>query len=162
MKKVFLIGFTFILLTGLVGCNIFKSSEQAIDEPLIAEKNIVEDMVNKYAYENQEYGFSLAFPEEWGEVKEMIIPFKMYGTEGKGVKLTSKQDSDRYVEISVISIENSKNAGSLPATLIDESNEYVYYFSHSASCYGKPGCEDDKYRIIEEEAIDISETFKLL
>ena len=167
MKKIVAVGIFFILALGLAGCNWFQPTEPTVEQPTVTEEpeetptDVTE--AEAYIYENTQFNFSLTFPTNWGKVEEEKstqpiaedIPSTFY-------TLTSEKDPQRSVQISIFSVEDKSSHWilDLPATLIEETDDHVFYFSSSGDCYGIPGCEDIKFKTILDESKKISNSFK--
>lgn len=159
MKKIIAVGTITILTTiGLAGCNSFQSSETPAEQPEVTTTPVVEPLT----YENTEFNFSLTFPTNWGEVREVeSTQALMNGAQATVVELTSNEDTDRVVEVIVVKAADKSNIGDLPSTLLKETDDYLFYFNASGDCYGKPGCEDVKYKTMLDESQQISATFEV-
>ncbi|KKQ70874.1 MAG: hypothetical protein UT33_C0017G0011 [Candidatus Peregrinibacteria bacterium GW2011_GWC2_39_14] len=112
-----------------------------------------------YSYESTKYGFSLAFPANWGTVKEETKAATIFNT----VLLTAENDPNRYIQISVVKVgdKNKPLVVDYPHSYLTENETYAYYYSGGGDDAGKPGLEDQKYFDIAKEVKTISETFKL-
>lgn len=159
--------FIFILL-GVIGYFVFYDKEEAkaptnedavedISEQSNKTKEV--DTSGWLTYENEEYGFSLKYPKEWGElnVKKNKAP---EGSKIEELVFLKSSKLNKYVQIQVVKTEDKNDSSVIdyPQIYITENIKYLYYYTSSNDCVGKPDCEEKE---IDNNIEKIINTFKI-
>jgi len=140
MKKLLFLFISFLIILSLFGCT----------------NNVDGDNV----YTNEEYGFKITLPIEWGKIQEDVNQ----GANGPVIVLSSKNNHLKYVSIGIIEIEKKNDPEMLPSPLIavGSNEKYEFSFFSSEGCYVEAGCGDMKYKELTEEAKQILDSFELI
>lgn len=114
-------------------------------------------------YTNNEYKFSLVFPAEWGAIEEKDVLNLGADKIVKAMDLVSKIDSDRWIKIDIIRMEDKNYPENIdyPHTFIAENNQYAFYYQGAGDFAGASGVEDPKYSAVADEIKQIIKTFTL-
>ena len=135
--------------------------QEPIKETIVTTPPIsTEPPSSETKYENSTYRFSLTFPASWGEVKETITDDQLW----KDIKLTAKNDAERYIEIHVVATKDKDNwmVTDFEHTLLSSNAAYSFYYIGSAENAGKFEPVDQKLLDLQKEVSNIGKTFKLL
>ncbi len=117
------------------------------------------DTSNWFTYENEEYGFSLRYPKEWGKLNEENVKIFEGSKIYKSILLSSK-GLNQYIQIQIVKTEDENDPSIIdyPQKYITRNNKYLLYYSSSNDCVGMPDCEIKELNTDIERIID---TFKL-
>lgn len=126
------------------------------------QKPAAEAETPKNSYTNKDYGFSMVFFDNWGEVQSEEKEIEKGSAIYKVLRLTSKGDALRYIDISIVRMEdkNQASVADVESALAGENARYAFYWASSGDCAGEKGCEDKKYADIKKEAGDIVMSFE--
>lgn len=149
------------------------TAEKVVEKEAVDEV-VLEDEAEGCTYTNEDYNFSISFPETWCDIKVLKeqttfedIPGLLYS-----VRLVAEDDTDRelFIDVGEPRIKGGLYED-LPRIFLTESDDYVYYYSGNMPPYcdwemltdrQKERCEI-KVPIWEEEIQkQIIPTFKVL
>ncbi len=116
-------------------------------------------------YTSSIYSFAIAFPENWGALREEIQTNLVQTTTGfeNIIRISSVNDPKRSIDIFVVQAKyaNDPNILDLPAVKVGAiANRYDYYIYSPADAYGMPGVESVEDEARFEEISIIRSSFK--
>lgn len=158
-----------------------RSTEQSpapqqnkVARPEISDESEVEDerglhskmtMTNNGTeYTNFIYRFSVILPKTWGELAESKGDVPNGVKIHDSVRLTSKNDAQRYIQFQIVKTEDKNDPLVLDyqQTLLAGNSAYTFYYSGSQDYAGYGGVEETDEDIkIQAEISEIKKSFKL-
>ncbi len=144
------------------GIYMFSASSETVEDVEISEV-VVSVLDENSKYENKEYQFSMVLPDSWGDVTEDISVGPALKKISRNIRLTSKSDRSRYIQIQVVRTVDKDDPAVVdhPHTYIAGNSVWSFYYSGGGDYAGMPGLEDQKYVDIQNEVNQIISTFEL-
>lgn len=110
-------------------------------------------------YENNQYGFTLTFPDSWGS----------YATESSSHELFhevvrfSSEDNSRYLQVNIVSESQIANPAIIdyPQVALGNNEFYYFYAQGSGDFAGMPGSNSQEDHEIAAEIESIRNSFRL-